>query len=124
MRGAAEAGRRGDYDTTIRLLSDVRISAGLLMQKDPEMARMMALDVIDLVSQGYQLKAYAFKLENDPGNSEARQSMERIARGELSYSNPHVRRVMQTLEEWEAKGYKNIIRERVSEHRNVFDDLA
>jgi hypothetical protein len=98
-----DLGKNGQYDKAIESLTDVIISAGRLMQRDPAIGKLLRLDTTLLVAKGYQLKAYVHKMEAEPEHREQIvQEMGRIAQGDIGFKNPYFAEIADALREWEA----------------------
>ncbi len=94
-------GKNGQDDRSIEALTDVIISAGRLMQRDPAIGKALGFDRTILVAKGYQLKAYAHKMEVEPEHREQiLQEVGRIARGDISYENPYLAEIYDAFREW------------------------
>jgi hypothetical protein len=92
----------GKYDRSIESLTDVIISSGRLMQRDPEIGKLLRLDRTILVAKGFQLSSYVNKMDVEPENREQIvQKMRGIAQGDITFDNPHFSEIIDALNEWE-----------------------
>jgi hypothetical protein len=101
LERAMVLGRERHYPQAIDCFTDVIISAGLLMQKDSEVGRLMRLDRTILVAKAYQLKSYISMIREEPqrGN-EILIKMRNIAMGNLTSNNPYFVELIEAMQEW------------------------
>jgi hypothetical protein len=116
VRGIEEGGklgRRGDYYGSLQHFRDAQISAGVLLERDSKIGKMLGMDKLILLAKTYQLKAYLEMFEGESDEAQRKKiinEMGKIARGDITRENPYCNEILQALEQYSSLGYRGFLR--------------